>query len=348
MECMICNHNFSDYRTLGIHILKKHHITTKEYYDTYIRTDNEGICPVCGQETTFRGLKIGYLICCSSKCSNNYNQYKIKETKLVRYGSETYNNPDKTKQTCLNKYGVTNIFQTDVVCDKRIQAMKSDIVKEKRKQTNIERFGTENVFASEVIKQKIKETNLERYGVEYTSQNQDILNKIQATNLDKYGVICNLNIDEVKQKIKTKEVQDKRANSLRNKPKCSKLEQFFENNLISLGYKKNIDYYCQYRSEEYPFMCDFYLVKQRLYVEINGYWMHNNHPFDSSNLDDINTLNKWKEKSISSQQYKYAIHIWTKSDVEKRKYGSNLCFVELWNKNDIIRFIEKLKEENYI
>jgi hypothetical protein len=65
-------------------------------------------------------------------------------------------------------------------------------------------------------------------------------------------------------------------------------------------------------------------------------------------INDINTLNIWKEKSISSQQYKYAIHIWTKSDVEKRKYGSNLHFVELWNKNDIIRFIENLKEENYI
>ena len=112
-----------------------------------------------------------------------------------------------------------------------------------------------------------------------------------------------------------------------------------------LGYKKDIDYFVQYRSADYPFMCDFYLVKKDMYIEINGYWMHNTHPFNELSINDLATLNKWTKKASSSSQYKYAIYVWTKSDPEKRKYGQKLNYVELWNMNDIDNFIKTLREE---
>ena len=51
--CKICNEKH-DLRTH----LKVHGITSKEYYDRFIKKPDEGICPVCGKETKFLGKKI--------------------------------------------------------------------------------------------------------------------------------------------------------------------------------------------------------------------------------------------------------------------------------------------------
>lgn len=59
---------------------------------------------------------------------------------------------------------------------------------DKRTKTNLERYGKENVFASEYVKEKIVETNLIRYGCKYTQQNPDVRNKTEETCLEKYGV----------------------------------------------------------------------------------------------------------------------------------------------------------------
>ena len=345
VKCHICSRTFDTIAKFSHH-LRSHKLSPKIYYDTYIKKDNEGKCAICGKETTFRGLSVGYLECCSTKCSNKHNIDKIKLTKLNRYGSSTYNNQDKAKNTCIEKYGVSSVLKLDDIHTKGIKAARSKKANQKRATTNNKRYGANNVFASNIIKNKIKQTNLDKYGVEYSTQNPNVIAKIKETNLQRYGVECNLNIDEVKNKIGSKEVQIKRANSLRGKPKHSKLEQLFEDGLCNLGYIKDQDYYCQYRSDEYPFMCDFYLVHTHTYIEINGYWMHNSHAFDKSNTNDIAILNNWKEKSKQSKQYQYAIHIWTESDVEKRKYGKSINLVELWNATDIMAFLSTLKEVN--
>lgn len=58
----------------------------------------------------------------------------------------------------------------------------------RRIQTNVERYGSENVFGSELIKQRIVETNLERYGVPYTQQCDEVRQKTVETCRNKYGV----------------------------------------------------------------------------------------------------------------------------------------------------------------
>lgn len=59
---------------------------------------------------------------------------------------------------------------------------------DKRKETNLKKYGCENPFGNPDIQQKIRDTNLERYGVEYNMQNPDIVKKGQQTCLEKYGV----------------------------------------------------------------------------------------------------------------------------------------------------------------
>jgi hypothetical protein len=82
---------------------------------------------------------------------------------------------EKTKKTCLEKYGVE-------------ACINSDIVKEKIKATNLEKFGCEWSFQSEIIKDKMKDTFLKKYGVENAMQSKDIQEKTKKTRLDKYGV----------------------------------------------------------------------------------------------------------------------------------------------------------------
>lgn len=58
----------------------------------------------------------------------------------------------------------------------------------KRKATNMERYGAENVFASKEIQKKIKDSMLDKYGVPYGMQCREILDKAKQTSLDRYGV----------------------------------------------------------------------------------------------------------------------------------------------------------------
>ena len=54
--CKICNKEYKNVQALSKHITEKHKIDKKEYYDTYIKKENEGICKYCGNPTIFTGL----------------------------------------------------------------------------------------------------------------------------------------------------------------------------------------------------------------------------------------------------------------------------------------------------
>jgi hypothetical protein len=84
-------------------------------------------------------------------------------------------NLKKSKQTNLERYGVENIFQLKNFLDKR-------------EKTYLKNYGAKNPQQCKDIKQKVKQTNLERYGSEYSSQNEHIKQKVKQTNLERYGV----------------------------------------------------------------------------------------------------------------------------------------------------------------
>jgi hypothetical protein len=48
-------------------------------------------------------------------------------------------------------------------------------------------YGVENVFQSELIREKIKQTMLEKYNVEYPAQMQEVKEKMKETCLERYG-----------------------------------------------------------------------------------------------------------------------------------------------------------------
>jgi hypothetical protein len=95
----------------------------------------------------------------------------------------------------------------------------SDIVKQKMKKTNIEKYGTEypfsiknncnkllteynvdNISQIEFVKEKVKNTKFKKYG----NSGYNNINKIKKTNLEKYGVEYSFQNEEIKRKIKNK------------------------------------------------------------------------------------------------------------------------------------------------
>ena len=76
-------------------------------------------CEVCKKE--FLSLVSRKQRFCSVKCSTKFTATdvgrlnNIKKTKLQKYGDEFYVNVQQGRKTCLEKYGVSNIFQSDII-----------------------------------------------------------------------------------------------------------------------------------------------------------------------------------------------------------------------------------------
>jgi hypothetical protein len=82
MKCLICN---KDCISLGSHLLG-HKMSAKEYYDIFLRKSNEGHCKICGKDTKFKTIKIGYIgKYCSPKCMYlDKDHYNTKAWQLTR------------------------------------------------------------------------------------------------------------------------------------------------------------------------------------------------------------------------------------------------------------------------
>lgn len=100
INCVLCNRKLNKLG-FGFHVRKAHNITRKEYYDIYIKKNNEGKCLVCNNNTTFVDISIGYLKYCSNKCSN-------KDPNVI----------DKKKITCKRNYGYEFPYQSPEIMSK--------------------------------------------------------------------------------------------------------------------------------------------------------------------------------------------------------------------------------------
>jgi len=178
--------------------------------------------------------------------------YYCSNIKNVTYGSYILNTKDHTinfscsqkcssqkrKDSNLLKYGVEYVSQLNEV-------------KEKRKETNIERYGVEYATQSDIIKQRIKDNNLEKYGVEHTSLVKEIKDKFIESNKKTFE----LKGDEIIQKRKKTNLEKYGVeNALQcdlfiNKMKTTNLEKYgteytFQSEIIKEKIKEaNIEKY---------------------------------------------------------------------------------------------------------
>jgi len=203
--CEECDTLYKNLRELSKHININHN-NTKEYYDKWLKKENDDKCKVCGVKITYSNFRYGYKETCSIKCSlektkqtclnkygveyvsqskeikkkkeetclknhdvkSGWNTEKKKQTIKEKYGNENYVNIEKSKQTCLNKYGVEYFFKTKEF-------------REKVKQTYLNNLGVDNPFKSKEVKNKIKYAYIKKYGVENPLQNKEIFEKQQKS-----------------------------------------------------------------------------------------------------------------------------------------------------------------------
>jgi hypothetical protein len=110
---------------------------------------------------------------CSTKCAHTHSSVreKTKQTCLAKYGAttnlSTESNKQKQKETCLMKYGETNFSKTKEF-------------RKKYEKTCMEKYGVTNISKLDTIKEKIDQSHQLRYNRKRHSQihiDQDIISK---------------------------------------------------------------------------------------------------------------------------------------------------------------------------
>ena len=199
IKCELCQEEFSSFQKFNYH-LKIHNITAHEYYDKFLKTETAGYCKICQKPTAWINFTKGYREYCSRKCA-------MHDLSIL----------DKRKQTCLEKYGTENVFQSEtikqVIKDKKEklygnpyynnnnQAQETVLKKygtdnfgkipdaiKKKESTVIKKYGVKNCMQSDIIKEQRKQNALLKYGVPSTNMLDSTKEKYKKTCIEKYGV----------------------------------------------------------------------------------------------------------------------------------------------------------------
>lgn len=112
----------------------------------------------------------------------------------------------------------------------------------------------------------------------------------------------------------SKEYLTKKKNNSFN---TSKPEEELYNFLLKENVNKTI--LRRYKCDRYPYYCDFYIVEDDLFIELNAHWTHGGKPYDPDDIECQEKLATWKEKAKTSQFFANAIKTWTERDVEKQR-----------------------------
>jgi len=117
-KCELCEKSYDKSSSLAKHIKNKHGIEIKDYYDSYLKKDGDGICKLCNKQTTFHKLESGYRDYCSPKCGSLHGQMKSGKTQ----NSKTQVIKNKTNTSIIpifefNKIGVDKLNPTSVIED---------------------------------------------------------------------------------------------------------------------------------------------------------------------------------------------------------------------------------------
>ena len=143
-------------------------------------------CPICGQPRAIKTNRVGYMKTCDNPtCIGQCRSLSKKESDKKKYGTDNYfiteEYKQKSRQTCLKKYGVEH-------------TAKAKEIKDKIKQSFRQKYGVDYYNQTEEHKKKVRETCLEKYGVTnivnsktYKNRLDDINKKKEQTCLERYG-----------------------------------------------------------------------------------------------------------------------------------------------------------------
>lgn len=197
-----------------------------------------------GYKKKFKSIRTGYNLYCENKkcdtCTAKKNQ-AVKQGVFEKYGVDNIgklqsaiigrdkfwndknavdNAISKRKETNVAKYGHENVFQNEKI-------------KENIKNLFVERYGVENPSQSEIIKEKKKNTLTKNYGVPFGMQSPIIKEKTKNTNIRKYGVPHIMQVEEIKNAMMATKI----ANGSFGKSNTSlEATTYFKNYIKTKGY----------------------------------------------------------------------------------------------------------------
>lgn len=207
------------------------------FYEVYYRIINHinktPLCPVCSNKVYFIYKQYYFY---AKTCKNKKCQNVLKK--------------QKRDITIKQKYGVDNPYQIESV-------------KQKIHDKIYNKYGGFTLDKHSSIYNKYKSTMLNRYGVINPMSNKQSVNKLHNTFLQKYGSVNPWSNADVIQKCQLTQKQNGTFRKSKDEDECYQLlcDKFGTDNIIR-----------QYKSELYPFRCDFYIKTIDTYIEYNGFF----------------------------------------------------------------------------
>lgn len=235
-----------------------------EYYEKLGYTpDEKGIFTIKVEDLMENSSVDVTCVCdiCGKKIKRRYSAYlkAIKKHNGQYYCKECFNfNPEiraavleKTRKTCMEKYGVSNPMKVPEIKEKLAQscyekygvrspAKIPEIIK-KCQDTCEKRYGTRFPICSEEAKKKAEKTMMERYGVKSAFSNKKIKEKAKKTILERYGYEYVFQSPEIRKKIQEKLAANGKVATSKQQIKICEM-------LNEAGYKcelnYNVGFYC--------------------------------------------------------------------------------------------------------
>jgi len=198
-------------------------------------------------------------------------------------------------------------------------AQSCESTKSKRRNTNIEKWGVDNISKSDIIKNRASSTNLERYGHTSSFQNETVRKKWSDSIKDKYGEDHYFKTDD----FKTKSV--KTMNNKYGVDHYVQSDDYIEKTINTNNEKYGEDWYTR---------TDDYLVKSKKtsnekYGE-DHYSMTDEYKIRVNESNLLKYKEKWyyqsddfKKKSSESIMFKYGVDHYTKSEEYKNYIDSD-------------------------
>ena len=254
---------------------------------------------------------------------------KSKDTCLQKYGVEyTGQIPEKIEKThkaCLEKYGVDSVFKVQKF---RNQSLDTCIKKYASDEDDINSIV--NIGQLKYVKEKIKNTCLEKYGVENPMQTQYYKNLISSI----------LSSNEIQKKIYNTKLLNNSFNISYQEDVCFDLLKEKYSDCIRQYKSKLYPFNCDF----YIPSLDLYIeYNGSHYHHYHPFDINDDNDINELNRLKEKAENSNAHKNGKKSQYDNIIYTWTILDVKKRNIAqqNNLNYIEFWNINEVKEWINK-------
>ena len=307
---------------------------------------------------------------------------KIIKTNQEKYGfnspMQNHNIRNKSKQTLLKNYGVDNPQKSKEIQEKRIKNFDIKKWRKNFEKTMLNTYGVKNALQSETIKNKMKNTVLKKYNCENVNQHKDIISKRIDTKRNKWKdniIKHNPNIididlekniyfmkcdcgEEHDFEISIPLYKSRKQFSLNYCTVCfpqnyNNISQLEVDLLNFIKLKYNGDILINTKSIITPYELDIYLPELNLAFEFNGVYWHNElnkptnyHKMKSDMCDEIGIqlIHVYEDDWVYKQDIIKSMILYKLGQVSNRIFGRKTEVKEITD-NDVVR---KFLNDNHI